>query len=270
MTRLKFRLHEVGTIVGGMLILPATPEVIAGWLAEALAAPEELSAIGNVMTAPPLPFLPPEAHGRRVVMGADGLRRRRRGRDARGRPVPRARATPIADMMRPMGYPEIYPPEDEDYRPLAVGRTMFVKGVDRAKAETIVERIEASTAMMAVTQLRVLGGAMARVPADATAFAHRQSPIMANVAAIYQNPSEAAEHARGSKGWRPSCATATTARTSASSPTRARSASARPTRARRGTGSPPSRPPTTPTTSSANQNITAGKGTARAGATRPA
>ena len=27
--------------------------------------------------------------------------------------------------------------------------------------------------MMAVAQLRVLGGAMARVPADATAFAHR-------------------------------------------------------------------------------------------------
>ena len=34
-TRLRFRLHEVGTIVGGMLILPATAEVIDGFIAEA-------------------------------------------------------------------------------------------------------------------------------------------------------------------------------------------------------------------------------------------
>ena len=29
-TRFQFRLHEVGTIVGGPLFLPATPDVIAG------------------------------------------------------------------------------------------------------------------------------------------------------------------------------------------------------------------------------------------------
>jgi FAD/FMN-containing dehydrogenase len=37
-----------------------------------------------------------------------------------------------------------------------------------------------------VAQLRVLGGAMARVPADATAFAHRGSKIMVNVAAFWE------------------------------------------------------------------------------------
>jgi hypothetical protein len=50
---------------------------------------------------------------------------------------------------------------------------------------------------MAVTQIRVLGGAMARVPADATAFAHRDSRIMANVAAIYENAEDLPEHT----GW---------------------------------------------------------------------
>jgi FAD/FMN-containing dehydrogenase len=39
---------------------------------------------------------------------------------------------------------------------------------------------------MRVAQLRVLGGAMARVPVDATAFAHRASRIMVNVAAFYE------------------------------------------------------------------------------------
>src|SRR5215217_8714719 len=51
-TRFHYWLHEVDEIVGGMLILPATPEVIASFVAEAEAAPEELSTIANVMTAP--------------------------------------------------------------------------------------------------------------------------------------------------------------------------------------------------------------------------
>ena len=43
---------------------------------------------------------------------------------------------------------------------------------------------------MRVTQLRVLGGAVSRVPADATAFAHRSSRIMANVAAFYTSDAD--------------------------------------------------------------------------------
>jgi FAD/FMN-containing dehydrogenase len=58
----------------------------------------------------------------------------------------------------------------------------------------IIERIQASTAQMAATQLRVLGGAMGRVPADATAFAHRGKRIMANVATMYGSPDERAVH----------------------------------------------------------------------------
>ena len=44
--------------------------------------------------------------------------------------------------------------------------------------------LEQSTWPFYVVQLRGLGGAMARVPADATAFAHRQSRIMATIAAL--------------------------------------------------------------------------------------
>jgi hypothetical protein len=43
---------------------------------------------------------------------------------------------------------------------------------------------------MRVAQLRVLGGAMARVPTDATAFAHRASRIMVNVASFYEGPGD--------------------------------------------------------------------------------
>jgi hypothetical protein len=89
-----------------------------------------------------------------------------------------------------MPYPEIYPPDDDSYHPLALTRTMFVDTVDLPVAETIVEHLAASDAAMRVAQVRVLGGAMARVPADATAFAHRSSRIMVNVATFYEGPED--------------------------------------------------------------------------------
>ena len=190
-TRFQLRLHEVGTIVGGMLFLPATPDVIASFIAEAEAAPEELSTIANVMPAPPMPFVPEEHHGKLVIFA---LMVHASGGEAGERAVApfRALATPIADMIKPMPYPEIYMPEDEEYRPTAVARTMFVDSIDRDVAETIMEYLGASDASMRVAQLRVLGGAMARVPADATAFAHRQSRIMVNLAAFYEGPNDRA------------------------------------------------------------------------------
>ena len=71
---------------------------------------------------------------------------------------------------------------------------MFLDHVDRSVAQLIMDRLQSSTASMAVTQLRELGGAMARVPADATAFAHRQSRIMANLAALYDKPEDKEIH----------------------------------------------------------------------------
>jgi hypothetical protein len=41
---------------------------------------------------------------------------------------------------------------------------------------------------MNVIQIRILGGAMARVPADATAFAHRTAPLLAAAAAVGFDP----------------------------------------------------------------------------------
>jgi FAD/FMN-containing dehydrogenase len=192
-TRFRFRLHEVGTIYGGILMLPATVDTITGFLAEAEAAPEDLSTIANVMKAPPMPFIPEELHGSLAIFA---LMVHSEGGDAGEQAVApfRALAEPLADMLRPMPYPEIYMPEEEGYHPIATGRTMFVDAVDRDVVSTILERIEASTAMMAVTQLRVLGGEMARVPADATAFAHRDRKLMATVATVVERKEDLAEH----------------------------------------------------------------------------
>ncbi len=190
-TRFQYRLHEVGTVTGGLLVLPATPEVVAGFVAEAEAAPEELSAIANVLPAPPLPFLPAERHGQLVVLAF--LVHAGAPKDGERAVAPfRRLAKPVADLVRPMPYPEIYPPEEEGYHPTAVGHTMFLERVDRDAAATIVDYLRASDATVRVAQLRVLGGAMARVPVEATAFAHRHSRIMANLAAFYDGPADQA------------------------------------------------------------------------------
>ena len=192
-TRFQFRLHPVDMVVGGMLFLPATPDVVRSFVAEAEAAPEELSTIANVMVAPPMPFIPAEYHGKLIIMAMMVCTGDIEAGQRAIAPF-RALATPIADMLRPMHYPEMYPPEQGEYHPLAASRTMFIDTVDQHTVDVIFEHLRNSTAQMAATQIRVLGGAMARIPAEATAFAHRHRRIMVNVAAMYGNPAEAAEH----------------------------------------------------------------------------
>ena len=183
-TRFHYRLQALPGIVGGMLFLPATADTVAGFIAAAEAAPEPLSAIANVMPAPPMPFLSEADVGRMTIFG---LFVYAGDADAGERAIApfRALGTPLSDMVRPMSYPEVFMPEDESYHPTAVGRTMFVDRIDRPVAETIMAYLEASDASLRVAQLRVLGGAMARVAADDTAFAHRASRILVNVAAFY-------------------------------------------------------------------------------------
>jgi FAD/FMN-containing dehydrogenase len=184
-TRVKFRLHAVDHVVGGMLMLPATVDTIVGVVDAAREAPDDLTIIANIMPAPPLPFVPEQARGELTIL----LLVCYAGEVERGTEVMapfRALATPVVDMVRPMRYPELFPPDDPSYHPTAVGRTMFLDHVDRLVAETILDYLRQSDASMRVAQLRVLGGAMARVPSMATAFAHRDRRILANVASFYE------------------------------------------------------------------------------------
>src|SRR5215211_4581381 len=130
-TRLKFRLHPLDGIVGGMLLLPATAQVIADFMAAAETAPEELSGIANIMVAPPMPFLPAEAHGQLVVMAMlcyagdaeAGLRAL----------APfRALADPIADMIQPMPYAGLFEPVDDMEVTEESARSLFLDIVDAA------------------------------------------------------------------------------------------------------------------------------------------
>lgn len=186
-TRFKFRLHPVDRIVGGILVLPASADVISRFAAAAEAAPDELSVIANVMTAPPMPFVPEAYHGQLILFGLFVYVGETEAGEQAISPF-RALAEPISDMIRPMRYVEMFPPEDEGYHPTAVGETLFINHIDLDEAETIMKFLNASNAPMRVAQVRILGGEVSRIRDEATAYAHRQAKIMVNVAAFYENP----------------------------------------------------------------------------------
>ena len=191
-TSLTYALNELPAFTGGMLCLPATPETVAGFVAAAENAPDELSTIANVMPAPPMPFLPPELHGKLVILGM--LAFAGPDADAQRALVPfRALAKPYADFVKPGPYTQMYPPEDSGYHPTAVSRNMFMDHIGLTEAGTIVDRLARSDAVLRVAQIRVLGGASARVPADATAYGHRQAAIMVNLAAFWTTPEDQAK-----------------------------------------------------------------------------
>jgi len=192
-THFKYRLHPVGTIVGGMLVLPATAPVIAAFATAAEAAPDELSTIVSIMPAPPMPFIPEAYHGQLVTLAMMVYT----GEVEEGMRVVepfRKLAEPIVDMIEPMPYPEIYWPQDPDYHPTTALRSKFIERVDEATAQIMLDHLQASSAPMRIAEFRVLGGAMARIPVEATAFAHRLSRVMLSFIVQYENRDEAAVH----------------------------------------------------------------------------
>ena len=196
-TRLKYRLYPVDEILGGVLFLPATPEVLRGLQRTAEAAPEELTTISFLMRVPPLPFVPVEVVGQLslavmfVWAGEPGA-----GQEALD-PFRRLGA-PLAEGVMPMPYPGIYQLlEEAEKRGHAVHRSRFLETLDDADVDAILTAMAEATSPTTMIQIRILGGAMARVPADATAFAHRDAKVMLIIIAQYEDPATEPVH----KAW---------------------------------------------------------------------
>jgi FAD/FMN-containing dehydrogenase len=196
-TAFEFRLHEVGTVFGGGVAYRKTEaaRVRRAYREYAATAPEGLTTIVFVLRAPPLPFIPEEIHGEWIVLiGACFT-----GDMAEGERVMaplRTLGTPVADLLGPMPYPGIFTlGEAGEIRGLhhAV-RTMFLNDFDDDLIETTVAHMERAGALVNMAQIRVLGGAMARVPAAETAFAHRDKPYLFTIIAVWPDPRQSAQH----------------------------------------------------------------------------
>jgi FAD/FMN-containing dehydrogenase len=182
-TRFRYRLHPVSVVTGGALFLPLSAQVLRDLVEVSLAAPDELTQITFVMGIPPAPFVPAELVGTPAVVVMPVYAGDPESGAAAMAPL-RSIATPIMDVVGPMPYVGMYQLTAGGAEPgPAVVRSTFMGGLDAAGAEAIVAHHTAPEGAASMTQLRVLGGAMARVPATATAFAHRTAPVMATVMA---------------------------------------------------------------------------------------
>ena len=180
-------------VTGGMLALPATPATLSGLVAAAEAAPDELSVIANVLLAPPLPFVPAELVGSPLLL-VQLVHAGPLDEGARAVAPLRALATPVADFVRAMPYIEMFPAEAQTAPPRAVVRTFFADALDEHAGRELLYRLRTSRAQVPAAQIRVLGGAAARVPAEATAYAHRPRRLLVNVGAVYASAKEDLVH----------------------------------------------------------------------------
>jgi FAD/FMN-containing dehydrogenase len=193
-TGLEFRLHPVNTIYGGAIIHEATAETLQGYARAAAAAPEALSTIAFVLQAPPLPFIPAEKHGSLVLMTLVCYDGEAAAGEAAVAPL-RAIAPTVSEMLAPMPYPALFQ--------LTAGgatsrhhsvRTGYMAALDASAAETIMTHAGRMSSPFGAVQLRALGGAMARVPSDATAFAHRDKALMLTLINAWDDAAEAPRH----------------------------------------------------------------------------
>jgi FAD/FMN-containing dehydrogenase len=193
-TRLEYQLHEIDTILGGLLVLPASPEILRSFTAAADDAPDDLSTIAILARLPALPFVSAEHHGRLALM----VRVAYAGDLQRGQQVlapVRALSTPLADAVTPIPYRQMYAAESPDSARVRMAtRSMFLDEMDARAAAAIFERMQAQPSPTTAVQIRVLGGAMARVPADVSAFAHRDRSMMVTFVANHQDADQAASH----------------------------------------------------------------------------
>jgi FAD/FMN-containing dehydrogenase len=186
-TSFEFKAHEVGpTVYAGLVFYPGdqAAQVLRGFGAAAVAAPDELSLAINLTTAPPLPFLPEEVHGKPIVAVLGMWSGRTEDGEAATKPF-RELAPVVADLFGPMPYnamqtllDPLFPRGMRNYF-----RSAFFHDLGAATVDALVAAH--SQVPNGVSELHVhhLGGAMGRVPADATAFGTRDREFILNVVA---------------------------------------------------------------------------------------
>ena len=178
-TSFEYRLHPVGPMVlAGVVLYPAASarEVLSRYREFAASAPDELTTIAVLRTAPPAPFLPTSVHGQPVVViGACYA-----GPVMEGERVVaglRRLGTPLADVIRPTPYVthqgmlDPTAPHGLNY----YWKSEYLPPLSNALIDTLVAHAWRAPSPESYTIIFHLGGAVGRVDPEQSAFEDRRA-----------------------------------------------------------------------------------------------
>jgi FAD/FMN-containing dehydrogenase len=197
-TQFEFDLHPVGPMVyAGPIFYPAEAarELLHTFRDWALVAPDDITAIVNLTTAPPLPVIPAEWHGKKVAAFiATSTGPVDEGESLVG--AFRTVGQPIADLLGPMPYEAIQTLIDPLWEK---GIHAYFKATNLAKLDDeLIDRLCALHLQAPGPQCEIhvhqMGGEVARVPEAATAFGGRSMPFLLNAVTGWRDPADAASH----------------------------------------------------------------------------
>jgi FAD/FMN-containing dehydrogenase len=197
-TAFEFDLNEVGPMVlGGMVMHPFEDAVdVLRFHREFTAdAPDELACYAAIMTAPQAPFLPEVVHGGKVVVLAPCYSGSIETGEEVIQPL-RDFGEPIADLVQPMPYTALQQLLDEPQAPgyRNYWKSQLVDPLPDDAIDRVVERAGTIPSPMTQIVLEHLGGAIARVEQDATAYRHRNATFSINVFSRWEDSAEDETH----------------------------------------------------------------------------
>jgi FAD/FMN-containing dehydrogenase len=190
----EFRLHSVGPmILGGPIFFPGEQagEIARRYREYTADLPDKMTTMLNFTTAPPLPFLPEKVHGMPIVAAVACYAGQA---DEGDKPAVGLRelGTPITDLLGPMPYTTLQSLLDPLYAPGA--RNYFKAGYLSEISDTTIEQITAyhlsKPSPTSEIHVQHLGGAVAAIGMDETAFGARDAAFVMNVVARWQDASE--------------------------------------------------------------------------------
>ena len=192
-TSFEFQLHEVGPeVLFGPTVyrLEDAAEVLRNYREFATNAPRDCCVWADLMTAPPLPFLPERYHGTRVVT----LMQFYAGDISAGEEVlaPLRKCEPIGDAVAPTRYTlaqrmldPVYPKGARNY-----WRAHNFADLSDAALAALVEMAAALPTAQSDILIAQVGGAIADVPAKASAYPHRAAAFVVSPGARWADPTQ--------------------------------------------------------------------------------